>query len=236
MMHPPSARISEYLDGDLPDGEAQKLEAHLAECHACAEILVELKKVQALARALPERLPSRDLWPEIAAALREGGVEGTDVIRLHPDWSAPAARRSRRFLRLSIPQAVAASLALMLGSGSVGAVLSRESVPDPGQEVAVGGDPAGVQGFPDAPPEVQRLVGEVARLEGSLALHREDLGPTAIRALEKNLEIMDQAIQESYAALRADPHSSFLEGHLARSVRTKAEYLREATLLVAPAT
>jgi len=74
---------------------------------------------------------------------------------------------------------------------------------------------------------------EAAQLEALLAQHRDGMDPETARILEKNLGIIDRAIQESVKALQSDPGNSFLESHLARSVETKASYLREAMVFVA---
>jgi anti-sigma factor RsiW len=236
MRHPPSARLSEYLDGGLPDKEARGVEQHLLACRACSVLFQELEAVQTSARDLSEQLPPRDLWPEIVRALEGSGGEEAEVIRLHPERLAPASNRSRRLLRLSVPQAVAAGLALVLVSGSLGVLLSRPPSPSGAPELALEHEAPWEAALAEAPPEARRLAAEVARLEEIVALYRHVMGPTTARVLERNLEVMDQAIQESYAALRADPESSFLEGHLTRAVQAKAEYLREATDLVAPVT
>jgi hypothetical protein len=49
--------------------------------------------------------------------------------------------------------------------------------------------------------------------------------------LEKNLKIIDQAINESKAALTANPTSAFLADQLGRAYDTKLELLRSAALL-----
>jgi hypothetical protein len=57
-----------------------------------------------------------------------------------------------------------------------------------------------------------------------------------MEVLDRNLAIIDGAIQESVMALRADPGNRFLKSNLERTIWTKGEYLRDATVLVVPAT
>ncbi len=71
-------------------------------------------------------------------------------------------------------------------------------------------------------------------MEVLLAQHSDRIEEETVRILEKNLGIIDQAIRESVRALQSDPGNPFLEKHLARSVESKATYLREATAFVAP--
>src|SRR6266851_5392609 len=102
-------RLSEYLDGTLAGSERAALDAHLAGCAACAATLEELRRVVARAQNLQDRSPATDLWPGVA-----------ERIGVSPDIVSLPARRARR-VALSIPQLIAAGLALIvLGSGGGG--------------------------------------------------------------------------------------------------------------------
>ena len=96
-------RLSAYVDGDLVGEALAGAEAHLAVCEACRAAVRDLRRVVGLARALDDRPPARDLWPDIAE--RIGVSARPDVI--------PLATRRRRFA-FSVPQLAAAGLALSL--------------------------------------------------------------------------------------------------------------------------
>lgn len=231
MKHPASSVLSEFLDGALAPREREELEAHLAVCGECSDLYRDLQEVRRRALSLPLRHPARDLWPEIQAALQEGERDPA-VIRLHPGLAREPERRPRKGLRLSYPQAAAAGLVLALLSGSLGAFITRS--PGPGEEPAALQAPPWVEAVSLANPELEGTAQEVVRLEDVLAEHRDQLDPETILILEKNLEVIDHAIQESLEALSADPGNAFLETHLARSVEAKVAYLREATAFVVP--
>jgi hypothetical protein len=169
------------------------------------------------------------LWPGIEQAIQDDAVRDPDVIRLHPGIG-PKARRTARGIRIALPQAMAAGLALAVVSGALGARLARapeaEVVPDPPLEATW------VHMVGEASPDLESSAREVAQLEDILATHRGELDPATARILEKNLGVIDQAIRESVQALRFDPGNRFLETHLERSIRAKGEYLRDAALLV----
>lgn len=232
MRHPKSESLSHYLDGELPPPEAEELEAHLEGCATCASILRDLEAIQARARSLEDQVPGRDLWPEIARAIQEGERGDPQVIELHPRAAPRSSGAGRSSFRLSYIQAVAAGLVLALFSGGIGALLfggssaSAAATADP--------PPAWVELVSSASPALGASAREVARLEESLARYRDRLEPETARILEKNLAVIDRAIQESVRALEADPGNTFLESHLARSVEIKANYLREATAFVVP--
>jgi hypothetical protein len=228
MKHPASHRLSAYVDGDLAPTQLRELEDHLRECGDCAELLADLESVRSRARGLPDRFPPRDLWPEIAWAIREDATEDPDVIRLHPVPTSGLERRRRGF-GIPIPQAAAAGLALAIFSGTVGARLGRPSSLEPVQ--APQAEASWVSLVGEASPGLEGSAREVARLEGILAGHRGELDPATARILEKNIGVIDQAIRESIAALRSDPGNRFLETHLEMSIQAKGEYLRDAAVL-----
>jgi hypothetical protein len=93
-----------------------------------------------------------------------------------------------------------------------------------------GATPAPTQVFPAAdvaapPPE---LAGELQVLEQTLAQARDKLDPNTVRILEKNLGVIDRAIDESRRALALDPANAFVRDHLERAYQDKVEYLRQA--------
>src|SRR5438309_1712676 len=104
-------RLSEYLDGELPESERATLEAHLRACADCRATLEQLRRVVARAQALDDTPPTTDLWPAIA---RHVGVVSLD------------ARRARRRLSFTVPQLAAAAVALtLLSAGSAWRLLTR---------------------------------------------------------------------------------------------------------------
>jgi anti-sigma factor RsiW len=231
MNHPESSVLSELLDGALAPEGREEVEAHLEACGECSALLRDLFEVRRRAASLPVRHPSRDLWPGIQAAIGERGGD-SEVIRLYPELSGEGKRRRRRGFRLSYFQAAAAGLVLALFSGALGAFLTG-GVGAEGDSGAFG-PPPWVEAVSLASPALETTAQEVVRLEDVLAEHRDQLDPETILILEKNLQVIDHAIQESLEALSADPGNAFLETHLARSVEAKVAYLREAMAFVVP--
>src|SRR5438132_10355929 len=103
-------RLSEYLDGELPESQRATLEAHLRACADCRATLEQLRRVVARAQALDDLTPAADLWPAIA---RHVGVVSLD------------ARRARRRVSFTVPQLAAAAVALALLSAGSAWLLER---------------------------------------------------------------------------------------------------------------
>src|SRR5213593_850840 len=201
-------RLSEYLDGTLAVGERAALEAHLVDCAACTATLEELRRVVARARALDDRAPGADLWPKIAVGIGRA--------------TAPPARR---YFAFTVPQLIAASVALIVLSGGATWLLRSRAATTP---VAI------------APPQAQWLTAAdrryettVAELQGAFVEGRRTgrLDSTTVRILERNLATIDTAIAQARRALAADPGSAYLNHHLADTMRRKLELLRQATAL-----
>lgn len=214
-------RLSEYLDGELTPDEQAALEAHLVSCGECAATLAELRAVMAHARQLPARPPAGDLWP---------GIEP----RLTPASGAAAipfqARGTRRFT-FTLPQLVAAGLALMVMSGGGVWVLQhggRVTAMPP----VVATDPISNPLPVSAGIADPRYDEAIADLQQALAAGRSDLDATTIKILEANLAAIDTAIAQSQRALAGDPANVYLNNHLADARQRKLALLRRATALV----
>jgi anti-sigma factor RsiW len=61
-------KLSEYLDGELPDDSGSAVESHPAGCADCGAVLADLQQVVAKAQALDPRPPQADLWAGVARA------------------------------------------------------------------------------------------------------------------------------------------------------------------------
>jgi hypothetical protein len=206
-------RLSEYLDGELPESERATLEAHLRACADCRATLEQLRRVVARAQALDDRPPTADLWPAIA---RHVGVVSLD------------ARRARRRLSFTVPQLAAAAVALALLSGGSAWLLRRPTAGPPSQTTTTPSPILTNVGTYEANP---RYAAAVASLERVLAQGRSRLDTATVRVIEKNLGIIDRAIRDAQSALAADPANSYLNLHLAREMRRKLELLRQAATL-----
>jgi len=126
-------RLSEYLDVELGADEARELEAHLASCAACREVLADLRRIVGGAAALRDREPEAELWAGIERRIREEPPRAR-VVALFD------AKRERRRVSFSVPQLLAAGLVLALASaGSVWLALrgGPQGVPGPVAVAAV---------------------------------------------------------------------------------------------------
>ena len=72
---------------------------------------------------------------------------------------------------------------------------------------------------------------EIIRLRRVLNDQRGQLDSTTVQVLDRNMLVIDRAIQECRAALAADPASRFLNEQLNEALETKIELLRTAAAM-----
>jgi tetratricopeptide (TPR) repeat protein len=209
-------RLSEYIDDELTPDERAQLEAHMASCRECADTLADLRDVVSRAGTLPARPPSDDLWPGIEPRLARAGA------------MVPFQARVVRRVSFTMPQLIAAGLALMVMSGGGVWVLQHGGRATDMPPVAATADPNLMPASLADP----RYDEAIADLEQALAAGRSELDPGTIRILEANLAAIDKAIDQSRQALAADPANVYLNNHLAGARQRKLALLRRATALV----
>jgi hypothetical protein len=234
-------QLSEYLDDELGGAEREAVEQHLRACADCRAVLNDLKRVVAQAQTIPSRPPQADLWAGIAGRITE--FPASTVV--------PFASRPGRRVAFTLPQLAAAAVVLVAVSAGVAWQIADRSARagNAGTAVAVSAEPADkardasavartpaadsaaggsiVQvGYADA-----QYDAAVADLEKALKEGRGRLDTSTIAIVQRNLEIIDQAIAQAREALVADPANSYLSGHLVEARRRKLDLLRRATSL-----
>lgn len=210
-------RLSDYLDGELGPVDRAAADRHLAECSVCAEVLSDLRALAASARQLPDVPPERDLWPGIRDRLPAREPVESARAPAESERTPVIPLAARRRVVMSVPQLIAAGLALMLFTASAVWLTVGETAPEP-MAVAT-----------EAPPDAMLAAYDPAMsdLEAEYERRRDQLDPETIRVVERNLAIIDVAIHEAREALAADPSSGFLNAHLAETVRRRMSLLKE---------
>jgi hypothetical protein len=217
-------QLSAYLDGELPSDERDHLERHLAECAACAQVLEDLRAVVATASGLGELPPRQDLWPAIQERIERTPL-GPRIqgVPLH-----------RRRLRLSVPELIAASVALVTVSGGTAWLLSsRGDAPEAAPTAESGPVGDGVSTVAAGPGHFGETSIAIAQLERTLAESRARLDPETLEVIEHNLGLINAAISEVERALAEDPGNMYLNLHMADTMRRKFELLQDIGALAA---
>jgi len=193
-------RLDGFADGTLPAIERARVSEHLTTCAECRQEVVELRAVLAATRHLPrEILPPRDLW---------SGIEGRLDSTVTP-FEIGRRRASTRTFRAVL--AVAAALLLMVSGGALATLWLRRA------------EPATFAS------ERARYQEATARLATQLVENPAGLTEASRAVLDRNLRIIDAAIQEAEAALAQEPGNAALSAMVLARYEQRLELLRHAT-------
>jgi len=129
------AALPDYLEETLDDGARAVVRKHLSECVRCASLVRDLEKIRKDAAALPDLVPSRDLWQGIESRI------SAPVISI--------ASRPERQRRLVPAWMGVAAAALIVSTAGITYILTARSLRDDGQATV-----ATVQ--PNIAPDTQR--------------------------------------------------------------------------------
>jgi len=222
--------IQDAIDGTLGSIRRAELDMHLNECDECRALYDDLRRIRDAASSLPVREAPDRVWLQLAGRLRQEG-------RIHEVPKPAAARRSH------VPWlAAAAALVIVVGGA---ALMTKRPAPAPVTQTATTTTaPArGNAGNAAPAPSVETVQNEVdaaqqqfetaiANLEKVTKANQSALDPGTSKTIEKNLGIIDQAIAENRAAVKAEPASVAARVTLFEALRQKVSLLQDTIALI----
>lgn len=229
--------LDDFVGGDLPPREERDVRRHLMQCEGCRAEEQTLRALLDEAAALPDEiLPQRDLWVDIAPRLQsraslpaepaervpEVRVIGPRPARPLPWWMLAAAS-----IALVVTTALA-TLELSGRGGGDGTTVTLPAQTAQGPRGTTARPVTALAAFQPAEQEYERAISDLQRV---LQTQRSRMAPQTAATLEANLRIIDRAIEESRAALAADPNSAELTKLLSDAYDTKLDVLRQAVSL-----
>jgi hypothetical protein len=220
------ARVDDYVDGVLPREERAALETHLAGCPACRAMAEDFRAIRTAAGRLERHVPPASAWPKIAAAV--------DSERRH--WYKPAAWPIAGMAARPGMLAVAATLLMFVG-GTSWFLWTQVAAPGPAIERSASQPLAADPELTQTVENELKLAEEhyqkaIAGLEQITRTESTALDPQVAAVLQKNLEVIDQAIGESRSALRTQPASEVAQESLFEALRNKVSLLQETVVLI----
>ena len=215
--------IQELADGALGPIRRAELQMHLDSCARCRALAADMLRIRDLARSLDRVQPPDAVWIQIAGRLRQQG-------RIAPASASEQRSQRRRIAAL----AIAAALVIAIGA-SIFTLLPRQT--DPGgaapQQVgnAAASDP--VQDFANEfRLAEQHYQNAIAKLEEAAKSDQDMMDPQTAEVVKKNLEVIDQAIEESRTALRLAPESAPARESLFDALKKKVGVLQETIAMM----
>ncbi|MGB2717965.1 MAG: zf-HC2 domain-containing protein [Vicinamibacterales bacterium] len=219
--------IQELAEGTLGPLRRAELQQHLDECPACRRLADDVRRIRELAQSLDRPAPPDRVWLQVAGRLRQEGRIATPT---------PRAVVTRRFM----PLAIAASLLLVIGA-SLYLLYPRSTAVAPQPDThATAQQPSGNAAQMDAVQGVeaefrlaeQHYQNAIAKLEEAAKSESGAIDPQTAAMLQKNLQVIDQAIAESRAALRSEPQSARARDSLFDALRKKVTVLQDTIALM----
>lgn len=231
--------IHEFVDGTIGPIRSAELERHLDTCADCRALVEDLRVIQETAASLDPLEPPDGVWLQIAGRLRQEGRVSA------PPVSVPSASRRHAALlaiAAALVLAVGASVLLMLPRFRANTATARLAVPPAVTAPAAGQGNATREVAVESVEEEFKLAEQhyqnaIAKLEQAAKLDQPAANSTTLDAqtaamLQKNLQVIDQAIAESRAALRAEPQSAPARDSLFDALRRKVALLQDTIALM----
>jgi anti-sigma factor RsiW len=221
--------LSDFLDGTLT-GEARVLVGrHLEECPSCAAVRADLGAIVTTARAAHDYSvappSSRALWLRISNTIEAERVEQRRATMRAA--TAAAAAQPQSFLAralnmrwtLTLPQLTAAVAALVVAVSALTA-LSVQSLRRNAESAAAAARPAAHGQRVMSDEELEVLMQRVEQRKGRWNARMRE-------AFERNLSVIDAAVNDSRQQLDQSPHDAVSEDALDAAMRNKKDLLRQ---------
>ncbi len=233
--------IQELVDGTLGPVRRAELQTHLDTCEECRALAADLQKIRHAAGTLDHPAPPEHVWLQIAGRLRQQGRV--------TESSVPRRRHHMALLALAAGLIVAVGGSLWLlfpgvfpssvvsgprDPGTQGPTDPRTQGPtDPGTQAGNARGEDAVQSIADdlrvAEEHYQSAIGKLEEVAKS---NDGTIDARTAAVLEKNLQVIDQAIAESRSALRNEPQSEPARDSLFEALRRKVSLLQDTIALM----
>jgi len=208
-IHPDSITLNDYVDDALPEKERAAVDSHVASCASCREMVSGLRSVVVAVAALEPVEPPRAAWARIE---REIGRQSGGRLATRWRWLAAAA----------------ALVLATFGGLKLASVWQKPAAPI--IAIAPASNAEAVQA--ELLQALQHYQNAVAGIERIASDGKGSLDPETAATLEKNLAVVDQAISESRAALKAQPDSEPAQQSLLESFKSKIALLQDTVALI----
>jgi anti-sigma factor RsiW len=230
-MHPEETAINDYVDEALDPGARAELERHLASCASCRQRIADLREIVTVSSTLDDREPPVRGWSRLERAIALEPARTAGWTWREPFRSASAGSKAARYTWLAMAAAVVLAAAAGLRYAPFGA--RPGAAANAGAGVATAANRASTDAL-----ETEMLQAEqhyenaIKGLEQIASADQGTLDPRTAATLQSNLAVIDQAIGESRAAVRAQPASEPAQQSLIENFRTKVALLQDTVTLI----
>lgn len=209
-MHPNELTLSEYVDRTLGRDEHAQVARHLETCEACRLLVDDLREITRAAAALDPAIPPARVWTRI-----EREIRGID-------------RRGKPHAVVASWTWLAAAAVLVLAV-FIGIRFAPATAPDTGHAADAAAAAAVEAELKLAEEHYQKAISGLERIANA---ETSPLDAGTAATLQKSLAVINQAIDESRAAVRSEPASQQAQHSLIENFKTKLALLQDTVALI----
>ena len=217
--------LGDYVDGTLSSERVKAVGAHVDACARCRATVADFTAIRGAARTLEPQMPAAHVWTHIAAAVEQEqrrAVAETERGRT-PWWRLATGALAWQ------PLAAAAVMLVLLTGGTW--LAWRDAANAPVTSVASGAS-SGTAADAEVQLAEQHYSAAIGDLEKVTQTEAGSLDPETAQVVQANLEVIDQAIGQSRAALKSQPANSVAQESLFDALRSKVQLLQDTVALI----
>ena len=223
--------VSEFVDGSLGREDFSTLNSHLEECLSCADVRNDLNAIVSFCREQRgqyEAPPNeRALWLRIRNVIESTSPAANDPgtpVKKRTGWFSGVSHRSWELSFSQLAGAVAiivvvVALATTLGIKRFGGSTSGTAHGASGPALTLSGS---------APEDrIWQQQAAINYWNQRVEMNKARWSPQMRETFDRNLKVIDQAVNDSLAELRRNPHDEVSEEMLNAALNDKMSLLRE---------
>jgi anti-sigma factor RsiW len=246
-MHPTERQINDYADGSLSHADRASIAEHVDQCADCRALLSDFVELQRLVAALPPLEPPPRVWSRLEAASESYAPSGFDPRKKLRSSVVALAGAARRIVagpaagghqlqdRVGHPvwgYLLGVATAAILALATVGGLQQwRSQVTSTSSSEGTTAQSVEAE-LRAAEEHYQNAIAGLEKIAEIAGASTSGLDPRTLATLRENLAIVDRAIDESRAALRAQPDSDTARQSLLDGFRTKVILLQDTIALI----
>jgi putative zinc finger protein len=220
--------ISDFLDGSLSREDHSTLNSHLDECLGCADVRTDLESLVGFCRTQRGQYSAppneQALWLRIRNVIESAAPEGA-IAPVQAGGSFWTNWISRSW-ELSFPQlAAAAAVIVLVVALSTVVGLRRWQSGGTGSGPTLAGNPMSVSAA-DIHNRVSQQQETIAYWNQRVEFNKSRWNPQMRETFDRNLKVIDEAVNDSFEALSRNPHDEVSEEMLNVALNEKLSLLK----------
>jgi anti-sigma factor RsiW len=219
--------ISDLLDGALSQHDQATLNAHLEECLECDSVRNDLQSIVGFCRTNRGEYTAppneKALWQRIRNVIEAGTAAVTPAPARRSSWKGWLGRS----WELSFPQLAASVAAIVLVvslSTAVGLRRFQSGGLPAGNKTSVPESGLNVANVRERVSQQQQLI---SYWNQRVEFNKARWSPEMRETFDRNLKVIDQAVNDSFDALSQNPHDEVSEEMLNAALNEKLSLLKE---------